>query len=575
MKVIGNVLRVLAIEDSEDDLELIRNELSEGGFTVVHDRVETVEALKAALEYDSWDVVICDHNLPALNSLCALKIVQSANENMPFILVSGQISDALAIDAMHCGAKDFIRKDNLSRLTPAVKRELRQKTIRAELKAAQENLHLVSHFDKLTGLPNRDYLFNHLNTKISLAEEDYSFALVMIDINRFRNISKSVGMLLGNQILIETARRLASVFDNHEFIARLGVDTFVAVVPYLNEKDEAAEIANAIHRRMDEIFRLGGHELFVKTSIGVSFYPEDARQFESLFKNAESALYRAKLHGVAKNYQVYQADMDAAGENNLLLETALHHALEKEQFVLHYQPQFDLASGCLIGAEALLRWRHPEFGMISPNNFIPILEDTGLVVPVGEWVLRAACAQNKQWQEQGFEPISIAVNLSAIQFQQPGLAQTVRRVLEQTGLSPRHLELEITENVAMQAEEEVLAILSDLRALGIQIAIDDFGTGYSSLSYLKRFPINKLKIDRSFVNDLGQGLHDDSLLQAIIGMGHSLKLTVIAEGVETQAQTDILKLNGCDEVQGYFFGRPMSAADLGILLAQSSCLVAA
>jgi EAL domain-containing protein (putative c-di-GMP-specific phosphodiesterase class I) len=235
--------------------------------------------------------------------------------------------------------------------------------------------------------------------------------------------------------------------------------------------------------------------------------------------------------------------------------------------VLHYQPQFDLVTGNLIGVEALLRWRHPELGMISPDKFIPLLEETGLIVSVGEWVLQTACTQNRQWQDQGLRPICMAVNLSAIQFRQRGLAKTVQEILERTALSAEYLELEITENVALYAEEEVIAILNELRALGIQIAIDDFGTGYSSLSYLKRFPISKLKIDRSFVSGLEQGIHDDSIIKAIIGMGHNLNLIVIAEGVETRAQIDILKLNGCDEAQGYFFGRPMSGTDLGLLLA--------
>ncbi len=568
MQAIENVLRVLAIEDSVDDLELIRNELTEGGFTVVHDRVETVDSLRAALEYGSWDVVICDHNLPALNSIAALKVVQNANEHMPFIVVSGHISDVLAIEAMCAGAKDFIRKDNLSRLAPAVKRELRQKAILAELKAAQENLHAVSHFDSLTGLPNREHLFKHIRTKIACAGSGYSFALFMIDINRFRNVTKSMGISVGNQVLVETSGRLEAVFNNNEFIARLGADTFVAVVPHLSKKEGADEIANAIHQCMSEVFRHGEQELFVKASIGGCFYPADAKQCEGLLKNAESALYSAKSHGIARGCQVYQADMDSQEKEYLMLEAALYHALEKDQFILHYQPQFELASGRLIGAEALLRWEHPELGMIPPNDFISILEETGLIVPVGEWLLHAACEQNKQWQDQGLPPISIAVNLSVIQFQQPGLAQMVRKVLEKTGLHPGYLELEITENVAMHAEEEVLSTLNELRALGIQIAIDDFGTGYSSLSYLKSFPIDKLKIDQSFVNDLGQGVHDDSILKAIIGMGHSLKLKVIAEGVETLVQTDILKLNGCDEVQGYFFGVPKNGIDLGILLAR-------
>ncbi|MDP2694484.1 MAG: GGDEF domain-containing phosphodiesterase [Gallionella sp.] len=317
---------------------------------------------------------------------------------------------------------------------------------------------------------------------------------------------------------------------------------------------------------MNGVFQVDGQELFVKASVGVSFYPRNGQNWNDLFKNAESALYSAK-GDAGSSYQAYKPEMDTRGKDRLIMETALYHALEKRQFVLHYQPQFDLLSGLVVGAEALIRWQHPELGMISPSEFIPILEETGLIVSVGEWVLRAACAQNKQWQDAGLPPIRIAVNLSAIQFLQPALAQTIRTVLKETGLFSGYLELEITENIAMYAEDAVIAILDELRAIGIQIAIDDFGTGYSSLSYLKRFPIDKLKIDQSFVRDCQGGINDDGIVMAIIGMGRSLKLKVIAEGVETQMQADFLKLNGCDEVQGYFYGKPMEGGDLALLMA--------
>lgn len=571
MNAMEKMLRVLAIEDSEDDVELIRNELAEGGFTVIHERVETAESLKAALQCEAWDVIICDHNLPSLDSASALRVVQEVTLDVPFIIVSGHIPDEIAINAMSHGAKDFISKDNLSRLVAVVERELQQAVIQAKLKAsikeAQENLHNVSHFDSLTGLPNREHLFKHIRSKISCIEDDHPFAVFLIDLNRFRQVNKSLGMLAGNKVLLVTAERLCAAFGENDFVARLGADTFVAVVPLLEQEAQAEDIAKAIHQCMDEAFWIDGHELFVKVSVGVSFYPRDGQKCDELFKNAESALYSAKANA-GSSYQVYKPAMDTRGKERLMIETALYYALEKKQFVLHYQPQFNLSSKHIIGAEALIRWQHPELGMISPGEFIPILEETGLIVPVGEWVLRTACIQNKQWQDAGLTPVVIAVNLSVIQFRQPGLVQTVRRILAETGLSPEYLELEITENVAMHAEEGVIAILDELRAIGIQIAIDDFGTGYSSLSYLKRFPINKLKIDQSFVRDLKEGISDDGIVLAIIGMGHSLKLKVIAEGVETQAQSDILKLNGCDEVQGYFYGKPMQGADFSILLAR-------
>jgi len=569
MNTIEKMLRVLVVEDSGDDCELICNELADGGFTVLCERVETAASLKARLEQESWDIVICDHNLPALDSLAALEIVREMAVNIPFIIVSGLIPDEVAIEAMRRGARDFIRKDNLSKLMLVIERELRETAMRADLKAARENLHNVSHFDSLTGLPNREHLFKHINTKMSCAEHDYHFAVFLIDLNRFRQVTKSLGMWAGNKVLVETAERLCAVFGRNNFVARLGADTFVAIVPYLNQEERAEDIAKAIHNCMIEAFRIDEQELFVKASVGVSFFPKDGKVWDELFRNAESALYNAKTTG-GSGYQTYKPEMDAWGKERLVMESSLYHALKEKQFVLHYQPQFDLLSGRIIGAEALLRWHQPGVGLIQPGKFIPILEETGLIVPVGEWVLRTACAQNRRWQDEGLQPICIAVNLSAIQFRQSGLAKTIKMVLSETGLSPEYLELEITENIAMHTEEETIAILDELRSIGIQISIDDFGTGYSSLSYLKRFPIDKLKIDQSFVRDHQEGINENGIVMAIIGMGHGLKLKVIAEGVETQAQADFLKLQGCDEVQGYFYGKPMAGSDLALLMARTA-----
>lgn len=577
MNATDKTLWVLAIEDSEDDFELICNELAEGGYTVLHERVETAESLKAALEHQSWDIVICDHNLPALDSISALKIVRGKTEEVPFIIVSGLIPDEVAIDAMRYGARDFIRKDNLAKLVVVVERELKATTLRTDLKAMQDDFHRVSHFDSLTGLPNREHLFKHLRSMISGkknvpgtkddsgAGDDQAFAVFLIDLNRFRQVTKSLGMWAGNKVLVETAERLCAALEKEDFVARLGADRFVAVVPCLEQEALASEVATAIHQSMDEAFQINGQELFVKASVGVSFYPRDGQEWDDLLKNAESALYSAKAAG-GSSYKAYKPEMDNWGKERLRMESALYHALAHEEFVLHYQPQFDLFSGQVVGAEALLRWCHPEFGLILPAEFIPLLEETGLIVPVGEWVLRTACAQNKQWQDAGLPPVRMAVNLSVIQFRQPGLANTIRKILDETGLSPEYLELEITENIAMHTEEIAIGILDELRAIGIQIAIDDFGTGYSSLSYLKRFPIDKLKIDQSFVRDHKAGVNDDGIVMAIISMGHSLKLKVIAEGVETQDQVDFLRLHGCDEVQGYFYGHPMKDGDIAFLM---------
>ena len=565
MNTTEKILRVLLVEDSEDDAELIRNELAEGGFTVVHERVETAASLKVVLEQECWDVVICDHNLPALDTTSALRVVQAAAANVPFIIVSGLIPDEVAMASMRQGARDFIRKDNLSRLVPAIERELQEVALRTNFQAVQKRLHRVTHFDHLTGLPNREHLFKHLGSMMAGGGHDHPFAVFMIDLNRFRKITRSLGIQGGNNVLLEMAERLAAVFGEEIFVARYGADRFIAIVPFLDQEAQAGGVAAAIHVCLDRSFLTNSHELFVTASVGVSFYPKDGQECEELLENAEVALYGAKAAG-GRSYQAYKVETDTHEKERLAMESALYRALGQKEFLLHYQPQFDLSNNRMIGVEALIRWHHPALGMISPEAFIPILEDTGLIVSVGEWVLHTACAQNKRWQDAGLPPVRVAVNLSAIQFQQPDLVQAIRDVLQETGLAPEYLELEITENIAVNNEEAVIAILDELRAIGIQIAIDDFGTGYSSLSYLKRFPIDKLKIDQSFMKDYQGGTLDDGIVRAIIGMGHSLNLKVIAEGVETQQQADFLQRNGCDEVQGYYYGKPMAEKDLALLM---------
>jgi diguanylate cyclase (GGDEF)-like protein len=562
-------LQVLLVEDSEDDAELICHELVEGGFELTRKRVETVQSLKDALKHEAWDVVICDHNLPGLDSSSALKITREASHDLPFIIVSGSIPEDVAIGSMRHGAKDFIRKDNLSRLALVVERELQQSELRLDLKAIQENLYNVSHFDHLTGLANREHLFNHLGSMMSGTGRNCPFAIFMIDVNRFRKITRSLGILAGNKVLVKLAKRLCAAFGEKYFLARYGADKFVVVVPHLDQEEQTGMIVAAINNCLEQSFCINGNDLFVTASIGMGFYPKDGLRPDLLMENVESALYSAKAEG-GRSFQAYQIEAGAPGKERLAMESALHRALGQNEFILHYQPQFDLANDRIVGAEALVRWRHPERGMISPADFVPILEDTGLIVPVGEWILRIACAQNKKWQDAGLPLIRMAVNLSAIQFRQPDLVQMVRNSLDDTGLRPEFLELEITENIAINSEESVISALDQLRALGIQLAIDDFGTGYSSLSYLKRFPIDKLKIDQSFIRNHQEGTPDDEIVRAIIAMGHSLKLKVIAEGVETQWQTDFLRRNGCDEVQGYFYGKPMEGNDFALLMQRAT-----
>jgi diguanylate cyclase (GGDEF)-like protein len=376
-------------------------------------------------------------------------------------------------------------------------------------------------------------------------------------LDRFKTINDSLGHQIGDQLLDAVAKRMQQSLRDADTISRLGGDEFIVLLPG-TDATGAAHVAQKVLRAAAEPHIVGTYQLNITPSIGISLYPDDGDTAATLIKNADTAMYDAKAHG-RNGYKFFTQSMNVAVVERLHLESGLREALSKEQFMLEYQPQIDIRSGKIIGAEALLRWRHPELGVIAPGRFIPIAEDTGLIVPIGQWVLFEACRQNRAWQTQGLAHIPVAVNISSQQFR-THLADTIVKILDQTGLDARYLELELTEGVVMHSTEMTLSTLRSLRAMGVAISIDDFGTGYSSLSYLKRFPINKLKIDRSFTRDIIVDPDDRAIATAIISMSHNLRLRVIAEGVETAEQLQVLREQGCDEAQGYFFSRPLPAA---------------
>jgi predicted signal transduction protein with EAL and GGDEF domain len=366
-------------------------------------------------------------------------------------------------------------------------------------------------------------------------------------------------------LLKAVAQRLTGCVRQTDLVARLGGDEFVVVLNGIKGSQEAANVADKLIGALAEPFLLGGHVLTISGSIGISYYPQDGAEADVLLKNADAAMYRAKELG-RNNYQFFCVDMSIDVAKQLDMTNSLRLALNEKQFVLHYQPRIDLASRRITGVEALIRWQHPERGLVAPARFIPLAEETGLIGPLGEWVLRTACVQARVWHESGLPQVRMAVNLSARQFRQPDFAQQIASILAETGLDASLLELEITESMVMQDLEKTKAILCELKGLRIAIAIDDFGTGHSSLAYLKRFPVDYLKIDRSFVQDLPSDLEDAAITKAIIALGKSLKLRVIAEGVETRSQQSFLELHGCDEVQGYLISRPLPATDMEVLL---------
>ena len=382
-------------------------------------------------------------------------------------------------------------------------------------------------------------------------------AVMFIDLDRFKNINDTLGHTIGDKLLQSFAERLTTCLRPGDTLARWGGDEFTVLLPQISSTEDATNVGQRILDILKPAFHLGEIELHISTSIGIAIYPQDGEDAPTLLRNADAALYRTKERG-RNNYHLYSPNMTSKASVYLRLENLLHHGLDREEFLLYYQPQINIKTGYVGGMEALIRWEHPEIGLVSPGKFIPLAEETGLIVPIGEWVLKTACAQNKAWQLAGLPPLRIAINLSARQFQQSNLVSMVAKVLSETKLNPNYLELEITETTIMQNVEFAREALQEFQKMGVHISMDDFGTGYSSLGYLKKFPFDTLKIDQSFVRDLGDNLEDTAIISAIIALGRGLNLRVIAEGVEMQHQLDLLKSLQCDEMQGYWFSRPLN-----------------
>lgn len=425
------------------------------------------------------------------------------------------------------------------------------------IKKTEERLEHLAHHDSLTNLPNRSLFGDRLMQAIALARRNKKMmALMLLDLDRFKEVNDTLGHRLGDQLLIEVSRRLKSRLRESDTIARLGGDEFAVIISDIGDIEKAAQVAQHFMDALSESFEIEGHEIFITTSIGITIYPADSDDREILLKNADTAMYYAKSRG-RNNFQFFTSEMNSRIIEKLFIESKLRHALENEEFQLYFQPQVEAETGCIVGMEALLRWVNPELGDMAPSRFIPIAEDTGLIIPIGEWVMQEACRQAMSWLEEGVPILNLSVNLSARQFHKQTIIGTISCILKETGFDPQHLELEITESVIMQDVDENIQTLRSLKELGLRLSIDDFGTGYSSLNYLKRFPIDVLKIDRSFVMDIANDPDDSSVVSAIIALAHSLNLKVIAEGVETAEQLAFLKERGCNEMQGYYFSKPL------------------
>ncbi|MDT8404568.1 EAL domain-containing protein [Sulfuriflexus sp.] len=672
-------IRILIVEDSDDDTELLLRELRKGGFDPVHQRVETMQDMQAALQASTWDIIISDYSMPHFDGIGALKLAKSLEFDLPFIIVSANIGEEIAVMAMKAGAHDYIMKGNLARLVPAIERELKEAKLRhshresekqmqqlssaveqtadavtitdaegnieyvnaafsditgfskqeaigqscsmlksgrhnaafyaglwqslteghtfqdifinrrkdgniyyeeksitplkdekgkvthfistgkdiTEQMATRQRLHHLSSHDGLTDLPNRSLFIDRLSQAISRARwNGRVVAVLFIDLDRFKNINETLGFEYGDSVLQAVASRLTQNVRDGDTVARLGDDEFAILLEDIYQKEDIPVVVEKIIKSLSQIHIFDEHELFVTTAMGISLYPSDGDDAQTLIQNADVAIHHAKESG-SNNYRFYESKMNTQSLYRLNMESSLGKALEREEFFLLYQPQINLKSGQIIGFEALLRWQHPELGTVSPVEFIPLLEETGMINQVGRWVLRTACQACRTWNEMGLHDIKVSVNMSPVQFDNDNISHIVADALSETWLEAKYLEIELTESTIMRSPQKTISVLDELNAMGVTLAIDDFGTGYSSLSYLQKFPIDVLKIDRFFVKDVSKNNGGASIVNAIISMAHSLKMSVVAEGVEDNEQLAFLQEHDCEMVQGFLFSKPV------------------
>ena len=435
-----------------------------------------------------------------------------------------------------------------------------------EVQSAKDQLDHLVHHDPLTNLPNRALLQDRLGQAIELARrQGRRIAVMFMDLDQFKHVNDSLGHAVGDQLLQSVARRVVGCVRHSDTVSRQGGDEFILLLPYIEHAEDAALSAQKVLTALAAPHHVDGHHLHIGASIGISIFPDDGQDAETLIKGADTAMYDAKNSG-RSNYKFFEPRMNVRAVERQSLEAGLRLALERQEFVLHYQPKINLHSGTIVGVEALIRWQHPQRGLLPPAQFVPIAEDSGLILPIGRWVLREACRQARAWQDAGLPPTAVAINSSVPEFQAKDFLENIRATLEATRLEPRYLEIELTESILMHDAEATESVLHALADLGIKLAVDDFGTGYSSLSYLRRFPLDTLKIDQSFVSRMTDNPDDAAIVSAVISMAKALRLNVIAEGVETPEQLAFLLAQHCDEGQGYYFGRPVAAEALVHLL---------
>lgn len=686
----NNRLKILFVEDNQDDVELALLYLQREEFDTDWKRVDSARDLKAVLESWQPDVILSDHSMPSFSGLEALDIAKIIAPEVPLIFVSGTIGEERAIESIHRGAIDYILKDNMRRLGTAVNRavenalerrraieiekeksrliailestsdlvliaepsgsilylnqgarsllgltkEISQLVIKdlyaswiwdsvnselrstmagkgiwqgeavliatdgieipasqviishkdnngiveffsiiardlRERQAYEERIQFLANFNSLTSMPNRSLLADRTAQAISHGQwSNRTIALLIINIDRFKLVNNGYGMNIGDDALIQFSSRIRDSIKGRDTVAHLEADTFAILVTELSAPEDVITVVRRIQQSVQKPFTIGDKILNMTAGIGVSMFPRDGRDFITLFRNADAALHRAKEKGDG-SYQFYASEMTESAGRRIALENELHQALERGQLELHYQPQVSFVNGKIVGVEALMRWKHPVHGMVSPTEFIPIAENSELIFSVGEWALEEACRQVKSWQLHGKKNLRLSVNVSAHQLRSLKFPDTVSNVLQNTKFDPELLELELTESALIHDFMDTVRILGRLASLGVRIALDDFGTGYSNLSYLSRLPLHCMKIDKSFVQNFLNDANDGEIVKAIISLARAMDLHVIGEGIESEEQMDVLQALGCDEGQGYLFSRPLPATEIQALLSAS------
>lgn len=582
--------RILIVDDQEPNVTLLECMLEASGYSNVESTLDSRQVVEL-YDRNRYDLILLDLSMPHMNGfevMEALKPIETGGY-LPVLVITAE--PAHKLQALKAGAKDFITKpfdqlEVLTRINNMLEIRLLHKRLRSyndslevkveertsDLRAAEAKVGYLLNFDSVTGLPNRillrDRFMRAQGRMLGMGRE--ILGLFIVDMSRLLAIREALGIKTEQNLIIVIAHRLLEWAGHEDTVARYGDQAF-AVVAVRSDPAELAAVAGEILTALDVSFNIDTEDLHVEAFVGIATYPNDGMDFDELTQAAEVSSHRA-LESKVERYQFYTPELNRSASDRLKLESALRRAIEHDdELVLHYQPQVDLRSGAIIGLEALIRWQHPELGLIYPGKFIGLAEETGLILPMGEWVMREACRQNHAWQAAGLPKVPVAVNLSAKQFVE-GLPDKVATILAATELEAKYLEIELTESLSMDDPESTIGILRTLKAMGVCLSIDDFGTGYSNLNYLKRFPIDKLKLDQSFVRDLISDPDDLAISRAVIAMAHTLRLKIIAEGVETEGQRRLLARNGCDEMQGYLFSRPLDVATCTQYLEDKRCL---